>query len=536
MLVHFFSIDENGEYTFMYKFDLLYFKTMIRNNSSYFFLEEDGTYSTIYGYYGFIEKIEEMKKKYATVVLASDSVLEKMSTNIKNSFITAAFDAKLSGNVDVDRMRLLTAIRDVSRQFSIRSLYSPTVSIYQGSGSGKTKLACSLVSDLTCAYVNFSAYYESKNPPKSYIGNLFLHCSLPHDENSFNCSSINLTNIGRYVHLIYAMVADYLSRVKALKTELNVSEKISESESKKIRQIILQEFVDGTFKGKELEDFKNGKAFEKADLFLEKVYKCSNRIAEKLNLSANPLVIISDDTQNLKNICPFLKISRFRLLRRALHFVGQHCRVVFLTLDTDDDYFSFHPSPAPKDLCSSDIYPPFIIARNTDIFRSQLSKLSMSAAVLKDRRMLLVRFAMGRPLWCSLALSEVIDEAKKKLSGPENGKKGDALIACWMIRTGIQANPHVTDTCRNLVKSHMATLLDIHPTLPLMQVCYPSEPVLAIAAQRLVGENLTGYYEKLRGHLACKGFERENLAEIMMAEICIEAVNSAKGSFSRIFE
>ena len=72
-------------------------------------------------------------------------------------------------------------------------------------------------------------------------------------------------------------------------------------------------------------------------------------------------------------------------------------------------------------------------------------------------------------------------------------ESGEALVACWMLRIGIPASPHMIDTSRHLVKSNMATLLDIRPTQPLMNVCYPSEPALAIAAQSLVESNLTQY-------------------------------------------
>jgi hypothetical protein len=62
-----------------------------------------------------------------------------------------------------------------------------------------------------------------------------------------------------------------------------------------------------------------------------------------------------------------------------------------------------------------------------------------------------------------------------------------------------------------------------------MYRCYPSEPVLATAAQGLVSRNLIDYFEKLRNHLLCRGFDRGDLAETIAAELCIQAVSKAKG-------
>ena len=181
-----------------------------------------------------------------------------------------------------------------------------------------------------------------------------------------------------------------------------------------------------------------------------------------------------------------------------------------------------------RDCNRTEIYPPFIVSRNTDIFRNQIAKLSISSEMLKDPRMILIRFSMGRPLWCSLAISEVIRIAAIKLAN-SSLESGQAFVACWMLRTGIPASPHMVETSRHLLKSNMATLLDIHPELPLMNVCYPSEPVLAMAADDLVSRNLIAYFKNLRNHLVCKGFDRVILPKLLRQKFVLRRLQMPSG-------
>jgi uncharacterized protein YozE (UPF0346 family) len=509
-----------------------------------------------------VELIKAQNKKFTTVVVkkqlppikaAKTSSLIPEASICHNAY-KIAFDTQLVGNVGDDKMRLIAAIQDVNKNVSKHKLYSPSIPICQGSGSGKTKLACSLDSELPCAYVVFREKDAMAYPEKSSLGDLFLNCPVSLNENSFNCDSLSVTNIGTYVHLIFAIVSDYHHRVLTLKSELSISGKISSEKSKRIRRQILQECVEGNFFGPELENFNQMKRLELLssagfDTVSYEIQKICKKISEELNLplESSPLVITLDEVNllsvdikktsaySLKNL---LKAStenepvmtRLRLLRRAMHALGSKSNVVFLTLGTKTDYTDMDPTfgvDSMRDDRRSRFYPLFIISRNTDIFYSHISKLPISASMLKDPRMVLVRFSMGRPLWCSLAISDVLRIAEIKLAN-SSIKTGEALVACWMLRTGIPASPHMIDSSRHLVKSNMATLLDIHPTLPLMYVSYPSEPVLAMAAQTLVNRNMVNYFKILRNYLVCKGFDRGDLAETLAAEICLQAVYKAK--------
>ena len=548
--MHTFYSDSKGKCRFLNKNDFDTYKAFKFSGvekCSYLILKEDGSYSPPLARDGSIYEIERIKKQFVTVVIkeetpAQATISHSSSNHLQHNAYKVAFDTKLVGKIDSDRTRLLVAIRDVNKNCKIHNLYSPTVSICQGSGSGKSKLACSLDSDLACGYVVFRGKDELAYPEKSSLGKLMMACPLPLEMNSFNCSSLSETNIGVYVHIIYAIVSDYLARVKSLKEGMGITGPISTSQSKQIRQVILQEFIEGTFTGEQIKNFENGIKLIHLfrgnieellfDKFAGIIKTCCKDISDELNLPSetSPLVIVLDEVHLLSEMDPALGIARLSLLRRAMHALGTHSGIVFVTLGTKSDYKDLNPiagTDSLRDFDRTEIYPPLIVSRNTDIFRSQVARLSISSEMLKDPRMVLVRFSMGRPLWCSLAISEVVRIAGIKLAN-SSLESGQAFVACWMLRTGIPASPHMVETSRHLLKSNMATLLDIHPELPLMNVCYPSEPVLAMAANDLVSRNLIAYFKNLRNHLVCKGFDRGDLAEVIAAEICIEAASNAK--------
>ena len=550
IMVHIFHMDSKGICSFYdkYSFDkYISNKIYDEKKCSYLILKEDGSYSPPLARDGSIYEIERIKKQFVTVVIKEEkpaqTTISHSSTNYaEHNAYKVAFDTKLVGKINSDRTRLLAAIRDVNQNCEFHNLYSPTVSICQGSGSGKSKLACSLDSDLACGYVVFRGMEELAYPEKSSLGKMMMACPLPMKKNSFDCTFLSETNIGVYVHIIYAIVSDYLARVKSLKKGMGITGPISVSQSQQIRQVILREFIEGTFTGEQIENFENGiklidlvkgKMEELSfDKFAGRIKTCCDDISHELSLlsATSPLVIVLDEVHILSGYDETIGTARLNLLRRAMHALGTQSGIVFVTLGTKSDYNDLNPIAATdsmRDCNRTEIYPPFIVSRNTDIFRNQIAKLSISSEMLKDPRMILIRFSMGRPLWCSLAISEVIRIAAIKLAN-SSLESGQAFVACWMLRTGIPASPHMVETSRHLLKSNMATLLDIHPELPLMNVCYPSEPVLAMAADDLVSRNLIAYFKNLRNHLVCKGFDRGDLAEVIAAEICIEAASNAK--------
>jgi hypothetical protein len=363
IVVHVFRTDDDDKSFFEEKCSL---NTFSRSNNmtedEFSIVKPDGSFSPRYHSHAIVDLIKAEQKKFATVVVKKKSLLVK------------------------DKMRLITAIRDL--KYLRSNLYCANIPICQGSSSEITKLACSLDSELPCAYVNFRKKDELANPEKSSLGDLFLNCPLPLDENSFNCMSLSVTNIGTYVHLIFAIASDYHDRVLILKSDLNVSGKISSEESKGIRRQIMQECLEGKFFGPELEKFKQMKPLEilstSFSLTSYEVWKISKKIREELDLpsESSPLIIALDEVSLLnfdikKSFADSLKdpsatstdyysiLTRLRLLRRAMHAL-ESSNIVFLTLGTQPDYTDPNPgviTPSSRDVKRSGACSPFILSR-----------------------------------------------------------------------------------------------------------------------------------------------------------------------------
>jgi energy-coupling factor transporter ATP-binding protein EcfA2 len=485
---------------------------------------------------GSIEFILRLKKKYLTVIVRETP--EKQAENpsaeiLKYPAYKAAFFSNLKGKINSDRIRLTICIRDLNANIEEKKIYSPVISICQSSGSGKSKLACSLDGIFPCAYVVLRMNGEVAFPEQSRLGDLFLNCSIPLPIDTFDPALLNQTNIGRYSALFWAIAADYLSLVKELKEKNKLLDGIE------IRRIILQKFIEGKVFGRELQKIESNQVLpimsNSFEQFQDEIKILSCKICSELELDhvASPFVIIVDEA-NLLNNSEYNKgrekTPRSRLLRRAMHSLGTRSNVIFLTLGTNTDYMDLNPvvsSDSIRDAGRFNLYPPFILSRNTDIYNAEIAKKRVTVKTLKDPRFILLRFAMGRPLWQSLGLSQVVPMARIKLEN-SSVESGQVFIACWMIRTGIAANPRMVDASRHMVKSNMATLLNIHPTFPVMSICYPSEPALAMASQIIVSSDILRYFTMLRNHLISAGFDRGDLAETLTAEICIQAMHKAE--------
>ena len=91
--------------------------------------------------------------------------------------------------------------------------------------------------------------------------------------------------------------------------------------------------------------------------------------------ATSPLVIVLDEVHMLSGYDETIGTARLNLLRRATHALGTQSGIVFVTLGTESDYNDLNPiagTDSMRDSNRTAIYQPFIVSRNTDIFRSRL--------------------------------------------------------------------------------------------------------------------------------------------------------------------
>lgn len=533
MEIHLVEKLEQDQFKFFDKIRLTSFENIMKGTDMkmvYYIADETGSLLKEFTVNQVIEELKSRSQKYYTVVMEKRKVsqMEKQSEVLRHGDYKVAFSSPVKGEFPSDLKRMSELIKYVNNNADDLALHSPSISICQSSGSGKTKLACSVAEEFPTAYVVFRESDSISYPEQNYIGNLFMNCPMLLSKNGFT-DTLDSSNIGAYCTVILAIMEDYLERVKALKTE--------NMDSKCIQMAIKKEFVLGIFEGSNLRSLTKKFKLESLsfDQYAQKFKELSRRIGTLLYGEQDknrPFVLIFDEAPLLSEVVKASSsVPRLNLLRRALHALGTKSYGVFLLLGTKADYVDLSPEigdDSLRDKKRTNVLPAFIVSRNWDIFGEPISQLEITDKVILDPRFALMLFSLGRPLWTSLPISKVIDTAVTKLRN-SSLESGEAYYACWCIRTGLPAGPRYVDLCRHLIKSNLATLLNVHPEGKLMNVCYPSEPVLAMAAREIINKNPVDYFARINHFLRINEFNRGDLAEILSSEFCLQAMSKAHG-------
>ena len=533
MEIHLIEKVEQDQFKFSAKLSLTFFEQFTKGigiEMVYYIAEETGSLSKEFTTNQVTEELKSRSRKYYTVVMAKRKVseMEKQSDVLQHGDYKVAFSSSVKGEFSSDLKRLTELIKFVNNNADDLALHSLSISICQSSGSGKTKLACSVAEEFPTAYVVFRELNSISYPEQNYIGNLFMNCPMLLSQNGFT-DTLDSSNIGAYCTLILAIMEDYLERAKALKME--------NMDSKCIQMNIKKEFVLGIFEGSNLKSM--AKEFKIESLSFEQYAQKFNNLSRTIGTllydeqdKNRPFVLIFDEAPLLSEVVKAgSSVSRLSLLRRALHALETKSYGVFLLLGTKADYVDLSPEigdDSLRDKHRTNVMPAFIVSRNWDIFGEPISQLEISDKIILDPRFALMLFSLGRPLWTSLPISKVIDVAVNKLRN-SSLESGEAYYACWCIRTGLPAGPRYVDLCRHLIKSSLATLLNILPGGKLMNVCYPSEPVLAMAAREIINKNPVDYFARINHFLRINEFDRGDLAEILSSEFCLQAMSKANG-------
>lgn len=475
------------------------------------------------------QAIRRFERKYVSVVYEKSEIVSTVSSlsgeHRDNPTYKPAFRSKLIGKASADMDRLIETIEVVSKS---ETLYAPLISIVQSSGSGKSKLACSVSNTLPCAYVVLREMNDTGYPEKTNLSQLFELCPSASDVPKFPEPLKMDSGIGYICLLIEAIMMDYLEKLKEY-----IDKKID-----KPLPTLMEDCIRGDLFGTQLQSFKEAKtSIKNYETFYSRVKKLSNDISETLiksnaSMKTTPFVLVVDEA--------FLLGERLNLLRRAAHCMGKNSNFVMLTLGTNSDYLDLNPLISTDSLRGDgriNLQPPFIVARNTDIFSAEIkaAKLKMCPALLRDPRSFLLLVSMGRPLWASMYLERVIQFAVRKIKN-RSMESGHSFLACWFIRIGIHANPLLVESARHLIKSVMGTLIHVTEDRRLMSVIYASEPVLAIAAGKLLLEldkdnkkNFISYYEWLLNYTRQHGVDRGRLGEILVGDIALQVMDRTPG-------
>ena len=172
-----------------------------------------------------------------------------------------------------------------------------------------------------------------------------------------------------------------------------------------------------------------------------------------------------------------------------INLIHDRLNLLFVGIGASGDASNFHKEINDNSLrlISRNLFLPSLILRsNWDIFKKfiDLNGFKLSLNNVRNSKMIKLICSFGRALWSSLPLRSVITVAKKKLTNGSSANFYPAM-AFWSMRTGLSLNSDLM-LSRTLVRSYMAIVFSTSYDAQLMNVGYPSEPILAIASRDLL--------------------------------------------------
>ena len=412
----------------------------------------------------------------------------EIDTDVK--VLTSSFNKQLLSDKDKQRSIILNYFIDSLNLYKqASSFYAPYVTICQSSGVGKSKFVLECGEVIPLIYGVFRAETDRSYPfesswIKSFVEFVLASRKFPDPkETKFESSEAQLFSIGRVFIYINAILGAY----KTLYDEIRSKGKSASEAFKEINWMF--HTTEGNDKFAQ---------FIKIDLkaTFEQVFRSICKITEYLRsglsteFEESPVVIVFDDFSLLLEMEFPNNINLFQTIRHALHLLPQdRLNLLFVGIGASGDASTFQKEINDSSLrfISRNLFlPSLILGSNWDIFKKfiDLNGFKLSLNNVRNSKMIKLICSFGRALWSSLPLRSVITVAKKKLTNGSSANFYPAM-AFWSMRTGLSLNSDLM-LSRTLVRSYMAIVFSTSYDAQLMNVGYPSEPILAIASRDLL--------------------------------------------------
>ncbi len=233
--------------------------------------------------------------------------------------------------------------------------------------------------------------------------------------------------------------------------------------------------------------------------------------ALKLSISSFPFVLVIDEAHLLASLSftpsgSNVTYAGFQILRRALTYLKRGTPLFVLTLGTKSVLLDMNPPDIDsyRGNRATTFMPPMILSGNFDIFSHvkgfSATHFEPTYEALRNPLVFKLLISLGSPLWSSLLFDSVVSTAVIKLKNSTCAKKEDVFVS-WMIRIGAMANPKSAET-ELLVAKRMACLFNLASDLKTMSVFYPPQPILGIAARKIIQDDEGRVEESLFSSLA----------------------------------
>ena len=269
-------------------------------------------------------------------------------------------------------------------------------------------------------------------------------------------------------------------------------------------------------------------------LLLDRILEeCKNIQIITKSSSDFPFLVLFDEADLLNSFIKPGRIPGVNIVRRALHLLNATTSLMTLAIGTNSDALDF--SPAVRDdslriITKKNLLPPFILSGNWDIFFNSIefNQFEPDRETLLSFSMFNLLVSMGRPLWSSCSLGEIISTAVVKLKNGDFDSIG-ALVAPLLVRASIEVNVnHVF--ARNLIKSYMIIVNYVSTNATTLKIGYSSEPVLAMAARNLLKLEASreNSFRALKKLLEDKAIDKGRIVEFIFEHLTLFAVDDVK--------
>jgi hypothetical protein len=244
----------------------------------------------------------------------------------------------------------------------------------------------------------------------------------------------------------------------------------------------------------------------------------------------------------------------FEILRNVLGrcFTGMSNMPVMIVADTNSTIANFAPpllglrgSPIRSIQPGSDIIPPFFVLSGHDLFSEEylnecvkyLGDSKWNEFLKKRDQSPFAMMGLGSPLWTAYAnydprcknIAKLSEFADTKINDADIVTSDDAILAAIAIKVGLTVMPDRI-LARNFVAKHQALLTYFSKDRLHTYVSYPSDPFLALGADRLLlKESGKHLLEIISSNLLVSNIDVGDIGEFFTRFFVHSAFNYASG-------
>lgn len=363
------------------------------------------------------------------------------------------------------------------------TVYARFTSLVQSSGFGKTKICLELLRRHPGIYLVFRAPMQTGIPRLADWMNKFANFiySAPSDELPFdikqllNASAMKYTS-GRFLVALLSMLEAYLSDLmEMLSNGMEIDEIIKIMGS--INMISPSEHA--------LEYVFNANSKLTIGILIGRIKETVKKITDKAGTSY-PFLLFLDEADVFSGMSGETRVAGLNVIRRGLHLLDPEVNLMAVAIGTNIDALDLTPAIRDNSLrhpIRKNILPPLILSSNWDVMAAsiQLAKVEMTRAMLLNRTFYNILAAMGRPMWASFRVANLMAVSQAKVKNGDSSCVG-ALVARLLIRANLSVNVHHV-LSRSLVRSYMIVVNYLSSDAKTMKVGYSSEPILAFGAR-----------------------------------------------------